>query len=161
MDTSTSHGHTEKPKQNHRFFDDLSPIVCFKSKKTVDCKIYCRFQIRINSALTFFVSQIYCFSKFTVQLNLNCCFYIATKHRKITQCCFNGGPASKTLVQHWNSIGWMTRVCWAITECMFQKEITPITQASYTGPLLIPFVTIIRPLYNRIWASIGTVNITK
>ena len=29
----------------------------------------------------------------------------------ITQFCFNDGPASKTVGQHWNSIGWMTRVC--------------------------------------------------
>ena len=29
----------------------------------------------------------------------------------VTQCCFNIGPASKTLGQHWNSIGWMPRVC--------------------------------------------------
>ena len=34
------------------------------------------------------------------------------KHGVFTQCCFNVGPASKTLGQHWNSIGWMPRDCW-------------------------------------------------
>ena len=33
------------------------------------------------------------------------------KHGTITQCCFNHGPALKTVGQHWNSIGWMRRVC--------------------------------------------------
>ena len=33
------------------------------------------------------------------------------KHGTITQCCFNVGPASKTVGQHWNSIGWMPWVC--------------------------------------------------
>ena len=28
-----------------------------------------------------------------------------------TQWCFNGGPASKTLGQHWNSIGYIAHVC--------------------------------------------------
>ena len=32
------------------------------------------------------------------------------KHGTITQCCFNVGPASKTVDQLWNSIGWMPRV---------------------------------------------------
>ena len=32
------------------------------------------------------------------------------KHDTITQCCFNDEPASKTVGQHWNSIGWMHRV---------------------------------------------------
>ena len=38
----------------------------------------------------------------------------------VTQCCFNIGPASKTVGQHWNSIGWMTRVCakpWGAMGC--------------------------------------------
>ena len=30
------------------------------------------------------------------------------------QCCFNVGPASKTVGQHWNNIGWIPRVCWLI-----------------------------------------------
>ena len=33
------------------------------------------------------------------------------KHGTITQCCFNKGPASKAGDGHWNSIGWMPRVC--------------------------------------------------
>ena len=32
-------------------------------------------------------------------------------YEAFTQCCFNVGPASKTVGQHWNSIGWMPRVC--------------------------------------------------
>ena len=39
------------------------------------------------------------------------------KHGEFTQCCFNVGPPSSTLVQHWNSTGWMPRVCWAPTPC--------------------------------------------
>ena len=39
-------------------------------------------------------------------------YYIPSKHEAFTQCCFNVGPASKTVGQHWNSIGWMPRVCW-------------------------------------------------
>ena len=35
-----------------------------------------------------------------------------SKHGAFTQCCFNVGPPSSTLAQHWNSIGWMPRVCW-------------------------------------------------
>ena len=33
------------------------------------------------------------------------------KRGAFTQCCFNVGPA-----QHWNSIGWMPRVCWDATK---------------------------------------------
>ena len=33
------------------------------------------------------------------------------KHGAFTLCCFNVGPPSSTLAQHWNSIGWMPRVC--------------------------------------------------
>ena len=36
----------------------------------------------------------------------------SSKHGSFTQCCFNVGPASKTVGQHWNSIGSMPRVCW-------------------------------------------------
>ena len=38
--------------------------------------------------------------------------YYPRKHGAFTQCCFNVGPASKTMGQHWNSIGWRSRVCW-------------------------------------------------
>ena len=36
------------------------------------------------------------------------------EHEAFTQCCFNVGPPSSTLAQHWNSIGWMSRVCWVV-----------------------------------------------
>ena len=35
--------------------------------------------------------------------------------RVFTQCCFNVGPPSSPLAQHWNSIGWITCVCWVLT----------------------------------------------
>ena len=35
-----------------------------------------------------------------------------SKHGKFTLCCFNVGPPSSTLAQHWNTIGWMPLVCW-------------------------------------------------
>ena len=34
------------------------------------------------------------------------------KHETYTQCGLNAGPASKTLVQHWKSIGTVLRVFW-------------------------------------------------
>ena len=37
---------------------------------------------------------------------------VRSKHGTFTQCCFNVGPTSKTVGQHWNSLGWMPRVCW-------------------------------------------------
>ena len=37
---------------------------------------------------------------------------ISSKHGTLTQCCFNVGPASATLIEHWNNIGSMYRVCW-------------------------------------------------
>ena len=37
---------------------------------------------------------------------------INSKHGAFTQCCFNVVPPSSTLAQHWNSIGWMPRLCW-------------------------------------------------
>ena len=35
-----------------------------------------------------------------------------SKHGAFIQSCFNVGPPSSTLAQYWNSIGWMSRVCW-------------------------------------------------
>ena len=35
-----------------------------------------------------------------------------SKQEAFTQCCFNVGPPSSTLAQHWNSIGWMPLVWW-------------------------------------------------
>ena len=43
-------------------------------------------------------------------LNQHC---FNSKHDASTQC-FNVGPPSSTLAQHWNSIGWMPRVYWVI-----------------------------------------------
>ena len=37
--------------------------------------------------------------------------WLPSKHGVFTQWCFNVGPASKTVDQHWNIIGWMPRVC--------------------------------------------------
>ena len=37
--------------------------------------------------------------------------YFPSKHEAFTQCCFNVGPPSSTLAQHWNSIKWMPRNC--------------------------------------------------
>ena len=33
-----------------------------------------------------------------------------SKHGAFTRCCFNVGPSSSTLTQHWNIIGWI--ICW-------------------------------------------------
>ena len=38
--------------------------------------------------------------------------FLPRKHEAFTQCCFDVGPASKTVGQHWNGIGWMPCVCW-------------------------------------------------
>ena len=35
-----------------------------------------------------------------------------SKHEAFARCCFNVRPASKTLAQHWNSIGWMSHLYW-------------------------------------------------
>ena len=48
---------------------------------------------------------------------IKCLVYLNTifllcKYGAFTQCCFNVGPASSPLDQHWNSIGWMSRVFW-------------------------------------------------
>ena len=40
--------------------------------------------------------------------------YMPSKHGTFTQCCFNVGPPSATLAQHWNNIGWTSRVCWVV-----------------------------------------------
>ena len=37
-----------------------------------------------------------------------------SKHEAFTQCCFNVGPPSSTLAQHWNSIGLIPCVCWLV-----------------------------------------------
>ena len=39
-------------------------------------------------------------------------YFHPSKHVAFTQCWFNVGLSSSTLAQHWNSIGWMSRVCW-------------------------------------------------
>ena len=45
--------------------------------------------------------------------------WIPSKHEALTQCCFNVGPASKTVCQHWNSFRWMPRVCWVLPTSLF------------------------------------------
>ena len=42
------------------------------------------------------------------------CAVYPSEHDPLYQCCFNVGPPSLTLAQHWNSIDWMHRVCWEI-----------------------------------------------
>ena len=37
--------------------------------------------------------------------------WLPSTHGAFNQRCFNVGQASSTLAQHWNSIGWMSRVC--------------------------------------------------
>ena len=44
-----------------------------------------------------------------------------SKHGAFTQCDFNAGPASKTVAQHWNHIGWMLRVCWKLCSVSVRK----------------------------------------
>ena len=44
-----------------------------------------------------------------------------SKHMAFTQCCFNVDPHFSMLVQHWtcwNSIGWLSRVCWALRQLL-------------------------------------------
>ena len=38
------------------------------------------------------------------------------KHEEFIQCCFNVGPASKTVAQYWNDIEWMLCVCWDLRQ---------------------------------------------
>ena len=53
---------------------------------------------------------------------------LSGKHGVFTQCCFNAGPPSSTLAQHWNSIGWMIRVYWGLV-------INHLTVGGETSPL--------------------------
>ena len=41
------------------------------------------------------------------------------------RCCFNVGPATKTVDQHWNSIGGMPRVCWVCIRAYFLYTYIP------------------------------------
>ena len=61
--------------------------------------------------------------------------HLPSKHEAFTQCSFNVGPPSPTLAQHWNSIGWMPRACWASmqilpVESARQNVIEPIPSSS-------------------------------
>ena len=47
-----------------------------------------------------------------MSLAARACFQLCSKHGIFTQFYFNVGPPSSPLDQHWNSIGWMSRVCW-------------------------------------------------
>ena len=40
------------------------------------------------------------------------CQWYPRKHGAFNQCCFNAGPASKTVGQHWSGIWWMPCVWW-------------------------------------------------
>ena len=40
---------------------------------------------------------------------------IPSKHEILCLCCFNVGPASTTLAQHWHNNATMSRVCWVPT----------------------------------------------
>ena len=59
-----------------------------------------------------------------------------SKHETFAQCCFNVGPATKTMDQHWNNIRWMPRVCWDNKRVLFLQihfkcasfELTQATQ---------------------------------
>ena len=46
-----------------------------------------------------------------VEQTVGQCQAFPSKHKTFTRCCFDVGPPSPTLAQHWNSIGWMPRVC--------------------------------------------------
>ena len=64
-------------------------------------------------SITFSIGPMYCVIWCFWHRMLMCHQHNAAvrKHGTITQCCFNAGPASKTVGQHWNIIGWMPRVC--------------------------------------------------
>ena len=40
---------------------------------------------------------------------------VPNKHDMVWQCCFNVGPASQTVEQHWNNIAWIYRICFSQT----------------------------------------------
>ena len=42
---------------------------------------------------------------------------LSSEHETLFQCCFNAGPASQTLVQHWSNTGPTSRVLWWIRRC--------------------------------------------
>ena len=45
-----------------------------------------------------------------------------SKHETFLQCCFNVGPASKTVDQHWKSIVRIPRVCWVRPKLFPEKN---------------------------------------
>ena len=55
------------------------------------------------------------------------CIALVWQAEAFTQCCFNVGPPSSTLLQHWNNIGWMSFVCCVETSarasCMTQVSL--------------------------------------
>ena len=68
--------------------------------------------------------------------------HLPSKHGAFTQCCFNVELASKTVGQHWSSIGWMTHItypmlgkCWPAlqTVCRHRASIGE-TWRTYTDP---------------------------
>ena len=55
-----------------------------------------------------------------------------SKHETFTECRFNVGPASKTVGQHWNEVGWTSRVCRDFTlNVHYQRPKTPQVLVSH------------------------------
>ena len=74
----------------------------------------------------------------------------------ITQCCFNVGPASKTVGQHWNSIEWISRVCRIplLMQCIFvasHHTITQIMANRWTGRNPPAMLTCMLETKDHIW----------
>ena len=65
------------------------------------------------------------------------------KHMVFTQCCLNVDPQSLTLAQHWNSIGWLSRVYWNCGIVMWVTLPYPVPRMATTqitqhiGPMLM------------------------
>ena len=40
--------------------------------------------------------------------------WVIIEHKTLNHCCFNAGPTSATLAQHWNQSGCTCCVCWVL-----------------------------------------------
>ena len=58
----------------------------------------------------------------------------AQQHEAFIRCCFNVGPAAKTVNQHWNSIGWMSLVRWGVLARIFYTHTTHLHLSSCLLP---------------------------
>ena len=65
-------------------------------------------------------------------------WWTPSKHGKFTQCCFNAGPPSSALAQHWNNIVWMSRVCRERSGHSFAPSLQKV---SYWIPASIPYIS--------------------